>query len=321
MSFADVSSIALELHEQMMEGAKGETNKMYTQLELQKYCKDSEKLMNYLNELINSNLVKLSQRGNDLVFEPVSHQNAARVKDMSGDEAMVYQCIENTGREGIWTKSIKLKTQLHQTVVLRCIKSLEGQRLIKSVKSVKNPTRKIYMLYHLEPSAEVTGGPWFTDSEMDSDFIDGLLFAVWKYVCDKSFPISDDSNMDPSTEQASYPANSSAYPTVTDIHDFIESIEIVQQDTRLGVSDIRHLCEVLVYDDLLERREMGHKYKATWQGFIKGMGADQPSVTTQFLSDGFTDTPCGNCPAFSVCEDQGPVNSKDCMYLDEWLVS
>jgi DNA-directed RNA polymerase III subunit RPC6 len=34
--------------------------------------------------------------------------------------------------------------------------------------------------------------------------------------------------------------------------------------------------------------------------------------------DGFTESSCGRCPAFSLCEDDGPVNS-ECTYYDEWL--
>ena len=50
-------------------------------------------------------------------------------------------CVENvrglTWRQGIWTKHLKAKTELHQTVIDRCLKSLSQKQLIKSVKSVK----------------------------------------------------------------------------------------------------------------------------------------------------------------------------------------
>lgn len=40
-------------------------------------------------------------------------------------------------RPGIWTKHLKAKTELHQTVIDRCLKSLVQKQLIKSVKGVK----------------------------------------------------------------------------------------------------------------------------------------------------------------------------------------
>ena len=35
---------------------------------------------------------------------------------------------------GIWTKHIKAKTELHQTVIDRCLKSLTQKQLVKALK-------------------------------------------------------------------------------------------------------------------------------------------------------------------------------------------
>jgi DNA-directed RNA polymerase III subunit RPC6 len=76
---------------------------------------------------------------------------------MSGEEAMVLSYIQAAGNEGmssttlltpsehgdndrykgIWTKHLKAKTELHQTVIDRILKSLLQKTLIKVVKSVK----------------------------------------------------------------------------------------------------------------------------------------------------------------------------------------
>ena len=47
------------------------------------------------------------------------------------------------------------------------------------------PTRKIYMLANLTPSVELTGGPWFTDNELDTEFVDLLKKCAYKYLQDK----------------------------------------------------------------------------------------------------------------------------------------
>lgn len=44
------------------------------------------------------------------------------------------------------------------------------------------PTRKMYMLFHLTPSVEVTGGVWYTDNEFDSAFVRVLLDHVYNYI-------------------------------------------------------------------------------------------------------------------------------------------
>lgn len=49
----------------------------------------------------------------------------------------------------------------------------------------KYPTRKIYMMSHLEPSVEVTGGPWYSENELDTEFIKMLASACLRFIKDK----------------------------------------------------------------------------------------------------------------------------------------
>ena len=41
------------------------------------------------------------------------------------------------------------------------------------------------MLAHLEPSTELTGGPWYTDKELDAEFIKLLSEICLKIVRDR----------------------------------------------------------------------------------------------------------------------------------------
>ena len=175
-----------------MMSATDAKNKLYSQKELLDFVQveNTKELMEYIQELINLFLIKLSQRPdtNEMLFQVVLMDNASKIKNMSTEEHMVFQAIEAAGREGIWSKTILDRTKLHRAVLNKALKSLETQRAIKSVKSVKHPTRKIYMLYHLQPSTEVTGGPWFTDVELDLAFIDHILRVIWRYVAGETFP-------------------------------------------------------------------------------------------------------------------------------------
>jgi DNA-directed RNA polymerase III subunit RPC6 len=65
---------------------------------------------------------------------------------MSMNERQVYQHIKTSGNKGTWLKDVKSKSGLHQQIVTQCIKSLERLGHIKSVKSVKAPTKKLYMV-------------------------------------------------------------------------------------------------------------------------------------------------------------------------------
>ena len=44
------------------------------------------------------------------------------------------------------------------------------------------------MLFHLEPSTEMTGGPWYTDKELDTEFIKLLTAACLKFIRDRVRP-------------------------------------------------------------------------------------------------------------------------------------
>lgn len=60
-----------------------------------------------------------------------------RVKNMSGDEEILYGYIQEAAREGIWTKTLKAKTNMHTTTMNKALKGLEGKRFVKAIKSVK----------------------------------------------------------------------------------------------------------------------------------------------------------------------------------------
>jgi hypothetical protein len=64
----------------------------------------------------------------------LSHIHAA------GDQGW-RSCLRSTNLTpqltGIWTKHIKFKTELHQTVMDRCLKSLVQKKLIKTVPDVR----------------------------------------------------------------------------------------------------------------------------------------------------------------------------------------
>lgn len=50
--------------------------------------------------------------------------------------------------------------------------------------SMQHPNLKMYMLEHLEPSVALTGGPWYTDNELDTEFIKLLSTACLRFIQD-----------------------------------------------------------------------------------------------------------------------------------------
>ncbi|KAH0562189.1 hypothetical protein GP486_003111 [Trichoglossum hirsutum] len=294
-------------------------------------------LMQCVQALMDEGLAKvLVQPDGSAVWRMVKQEDANKYKILSPDEALIYSHIESCGREGIWTKNLKNKVNIHQSVLNRCIKSLESRNYIKAVKNVKYPTRKIYMLASLTPSEDITGGPWFTDSELDNEFISALLDAIEQFVSSKSFyrntaavekprrgrlsqaEIEEALNKEFETPRLShtkaksallpFPPGYKGYPTAQHVANWVSSAKIT--DVSLGENDIRQLLEVLCYDGRVEKVLGGTAYKAVRRPTGEGEGGS---------GNGLTEAPCGRCPVFGLCEEGGSVSASGCEYFNTWL--
>ncbi|KAG0690442.1 34-kDa subunit of RNA polymerase III (C) [Pichia californica] len=329
----DMSPSAKKMHHIMVTNGKSS----YTQNELLSLLKfeNINELMENAQVLLNKGLLKILESDGDgdskekqILFAAISEQEAKKVSNMTADEAIVYSHVEAAGREGIWTKTIKAKTNLHQHIVLRCLKSLESQSYIKSVKSVKHPTRKIYMLYHLTPSIDVTGGPWFTDSELDTDFIDSLLIVIWKFVAQKTFPkcFKKRGLIPNGLKQYSYSSQllsnmGTLLPTLNDVNEFIISSGITTVE--LTLSDVKSLCDVLEFDEKIENT--GGSYKATWQSVLEaGGGKIEGEDLFAPLDDEIFNVNDNYRVMDTLVADNGESNgnnnnTESRVYLDSWI--
>lgn len=329
----DLSPSAKKMHHTMVTNGKS----AYTQDELLQLLKyeNANELMENAQILLNKGLLKIlesdsSSSGDSkektILFAPITEQEAKKVSNMTSDESMVYSHVEAAGREGIWTKTIKAKTNLHQHIVLRCLKSLESQSYIKSVKSVKHPTRKIYMLYHLTPSIDVTGGPWFTDSELDTDFIDSLLIVIWKFIAQKTFPkcFKKKGLIPNGLKQYSYSSQllsnmGSLLPTLNDVSEFITNSGITTIE--LTLSDVKSLCDVLEFDEKIEN--VGGCYKATWQSVLEAGGGKIEGEDMYAPLDDEIFNINDNYRVMGILtnenDEENGSNSNYQVYLDSWI--
>lgn len=310
------------LHLRMVEAP---ASKLFTQDELMALINETEldKLLLATQSLVNRKMMKLAKVGDELRFQAILASETKKLTSMTDDEQMIYSYIEASGREGIWTKTIKAKTNMHQHIVMRCLKLLELQRYIKLIKSVKHPTRKIYMLYNLQPSIDVTGGPWFTDSELDTEFIDSLLTVVWRFIALKTFPLAfQEPQRNINVFLSVYPASHTGFASLDAVMDFITSNKITNID--LALNDVRSLCEVLIFDDKIEIvRDTTDVYKATWQlvleaGYGRGYRDGALDLEQQrFLGELDDKHQFSLFDHYSVINTQ--VDEEDVVYLDLWL--
>jgi len=94
----------------------------------------------------------------------------------------VYERIDDAGSDGIWSRTLKARLRMHESVLKQSIKRLEARGYIRDMKSVENPNKKMYIKASLRPSDKATGGPWYTDSKLDEAFIDMLQEVIYVFV-------------------------------------------------------------------------------------------------------------------------------------------
>jgi DNA-directed RNA polymerase III subunit RPC6 len=223
------------------------------------------------------------------------------------------------------------------TVLNRCLKSLETKNYIKPTKTVKFPNRKTYMLAHLQPSEAATGGAFYTDGILDEEFVHQMATWTEKYVIGRSWwhpPMNEGGRKkdkaklsrqeaerlralelergqvtrDRSEDMLPMLPGFQGYPTLSEITRAINASGlsgVIMREAEMG-----QLLDVLRWDGKIEKIPDSKGYKA-----VRQVGAwDGANV-----AKGVTEAPCGRCPVFDICEDNGPVNAKTCEYFEDWL--
>ena len=161
-------------------------------------------------------------------FRAVRPEESAKFKHLTAEDILVYQTIQESKNMGIWTRDIKNKTNLTQPKITKTLKVLEERKLVKSVKNVQNASRKMYMLYSLEPAREVTGGPWYggEGGNFDAGFAQDLRDVAEQYIERKG------------------------QPTLRSIAKHIINSKV--SNIKLTIDDVAAVVNSLVYDGKLE---------------------------------------------------------------------
>ncbi|PVU95778.1 hypothetical protein BB559_002609 [Furculomyces boomerangus] len=267
-----------------------------------------EDVANMVNKLSKLGMIEICQIGSAFTYRAIKSEDMEKMLYMEPEEALIYKQIMAAKDQGIWVRSIKYQTNLHQQIINRCLKTLEGKNMIKSIKSVKNPTKKLYMLIDIKPSVEVSGGPWFTDQELDVDFIEQLSKQCHRYIYSRS--------TNKANPIAIYSANYLGYPTALQIRKFIMDNKISTVD--LSIEDIKCLLDILVYDGKIERL-------IPYAGGMMGSRREEDidwvyrALSIQEDSSPLSEIPCGNCPVYSTCSDDGVISPASCTYFKKWL--
>ncbi|OBZ77458.1 putative DNA-directed RNA polymerase III subunit rpc6 [Grifola frondosa] len=278
-----------DVEKKLLQLASATTSKEITTAQCATIVPDPAERTIALNSLLRAGLFKVLKDGQGKVvaFRAVTKEErvpdiatkfifASSTENLNDEESMVLSHIRATADEGIWTKHLKARTNLHQTVLDRCLKVLLQKKLVKHVPSVQasdiytsyHPTRKIYMLSSFQPSVSLTGGAWYTDNELDTEFIklvssaclqfirnqvcQCISFIAWSAVQLEFDPQTFPKHLPGHTQPLLYPlGNAPRYLTARDVQAFLEQSQISK--TELSLEDVEMLLHVLVIDGQIEK--------------------------------------------------------------------
>ncbi|KAG6557884.1 hypothetical protein Mapa_000061 [Marchantia paleacea] len=244
-----------------------------------------------INALLGKGHIQLFQQGGSLIYKEANKEESVKFKGLSSEDMLVYQAIQQSANQGIWTMDLKRRTNLQQPQVTKAIKNLETRNLIKAVKSVEHKSRKVYMLFELEPSRDVTGGAFYTEQEFDVEFISVLKHQCLHFILKQGFA------------------------SLENVADAVRKSGITKEELRL--QDFKQILDMLVLDGEIEEEISSgvgtHAALPPDTLCYKGSKSRIPE------SSAFTSIPCGVCPVLHECTDDGIISPKTCVYFQTWL--
>lgn len=208
----------------------------------------------------------------------------------------MYSLIDESGGDGVWSQTLLKRLNMHDSVLKNAVKQLQSKGLIVPFRNVEHPNKKMYIKASIQPSERATGGPWYTDQNLDEAFIEELQRVIFDFVKRQSSYVSrhghdsrtqvpkkgvlkgetkkrDAREMDEPPAKSvkvsttstprkdillPLPAGYTGYPTVREIARLLSASGITN-NTILSEVDVKKLVDVLVWDNLIEPVRVGGK--------------------------------------------------------------
>jgi len=242
-----------------------------------------------VNELLGENKIEMFQIPGSPGFM-IRHKKTDSLINASKEEQLVYSLIEETEKMGIWIRDIRERSGLNDLQLKRILKSLEGKKLVKSVKAV-GTTKKSYVLFGIDADESLTGGTFYSDQQLDSEFVQTLIHICVSMLQKRRHVATSESKNDPITQK------NSMFVRSDEIAKYIHEKGICK--INLGVSDIEEILDIAVLEKKIEKG-VDHTYRATKPKIIK-----TPLTTI----------PCLFCPVKEECTPGNVISPENCEHI------
>ncbi|XP_060180938.1 uncharacterized protein LOC132610636 [Lycium barbarum] len=209
-------------------------------------------------------------------------------------DRIVLDVVKSKRNLGIWVAEVKKEANLAPTIVDKSLMSLVKKKLIKQVVNIQNKGRKHYMAVEFEPSEELTGGAWYSEGNLDKEFITILRDTCLRVIAKQTVA------------------------TTEGIHDFLKHRQVAEC-TRQQVAEI--LNSMVLDNAIIEVKSTGlGEYHSIPVGTVCYRTASGAALGTGPKTIGpMASIPCGACPSISLCTPNGIISPQTCVYYTKWL--
>ena len=163
------------------------------------------------------------------------------------------------------------------------------------------------MLYEMTPDPSITGGTWYSDHEFEAEFV--------RVLNDQCARLLDERLVE---SQRRFPND----PVARRNTSFMSSIDLTALVNEMGIAtvplsvqDIESILYTLICDGKVEKTTVA-------ETVTTDLGSKQNmyrSVKSIIESSPVVRNPCGICPVFKDCHEDGLITPKNCAYLNMWL--
>ena len=222
---------------------------------------------------------------------------------LTQEQNMVLNVVERAGNTGVWLRDIKAATSLQQQTLNKALRVLETQKMVKTVKSVQQKTRKLYMAFDLQPTREISGGPWYTaEQEFDHGYVDELKAVILRFIRQ-----TDVASIDGIEESLKMMKISKVPLEPRDVETLVDALVC---DNKI------EKCKATVTDDSEDEEESDKKRKKK-----RKFSASYKIAREVNDPNTLTTVPCGKCPNRRSCRPGGLISPDNCLYFDKWLAA
>lgn len=256
-----------------------------------------------LSSALNQQLQQYGQEAINTAFRNLFHSQKMLVTRLGGDHLVklkkqsmsenfsrVLDVIRQAGNEGVDATTIASRTKLVRSEVTKALNHLTSQHFVKDTRCFTNKAKKLFILSHVQPSTQVTGGTFYTEErDIDVAFIDLIRNRIFSFL---------------STSQVA---------SVAQIQQHLD--EDLTQRKHLTQDELVAVLRTMELDSIIATVASIDSATCSYR-----LEAPRPLLSSH---EWMMKSPCLSCPQLDKCgaDGMGIVNPKSCSYLNDFLAA